>query len=494
MEDIIMPKKKAGEEPAATLELQTLFPPAPLPANERLYIGLDISKDLHHVGLVSATLLKQNSKWQNCPYLPIPKSREGFEKVMETVKLYAPLDRCIFLFEHTGHYSSAIRDFLLEQGVTAYTMHVKKRPDRLVKNDKRDSLALAQLAYNTFEKGMQPTEKGQELRRVVPDSPLYSRIRPLVLHRYELAGQSSRIQNQLHALLDELFPEFLQIFLDPNKPTALIFREKFPSAPAIAAAPFADLMACRLGNYPSKANVERLQELARTSIGCKDEHRLKSLVLEQQHLITLLALIQSQIDACEAEIEQIVNGSREGQILMSMNIFGHVQVATILSGISNIKAFPDAEHLKSHFGWIPKQAQTGTSLDSASLASGSARALKTCVYMAAIHAISSKAQTHGESVWKEQYDRLVERKCELGSDGKRKGKMKVVARMCGDILSMVYHLLNQDADLLASLKEGEKLPPPVFYDAEKHRKSKQDGKAARRRRGEQQRTEAKAAS
>jgi transposase len=469
-----MTAKKAGT-PTTSMTLQTPFPPEPLADDERLYVGVDIGKEKHYAGFVSPTLLKINKKWQNCPWMEFPRSRAGFDALLAAILLYVPLDRLTVIFEHTGHYSRAMQDFLLAQQITAYRLHVSARPNRLIKNDKRDALALAVLGYNRLTLGVQSTERGQDLRLVIEDLPSAKQLRPLVQHRLELVKHSVAIQNRLTSLNDELFPEFTQVYSDPNSPSALVMRLVFPTPHDVAQASIDALCATRKRNLPARADLLRLQELAATSICVQDPLRVTSLALEQRHLIAHLQFIQVQIEAVDGEIKPIISESREGRILMSMGL-GEVAAATFLAFIGNLANFQSAGKLRSLFGWSPQQQQTGSSMDSQSLARSGNKTLKQMIYMVVLGRIRS------DETWRKMYDRLVARKCEQQADGTYRGKKKVIGRLAGQMIGIMYVLLKKDADLLAALKEGEPIPEPELYSTQKHEKARRDSEAAVRRR------------
>jgi transposase len=78
-------------------------------------------------------------------------------------------------------------------------------------------------------------------------------------------------------------------------------------------------------------------------------------------LIKERRLIQEHIERLDMEIAQIVEHSREGQILLSIPPICPMYAAAILATIGHIGNFEDAGHLKAYFGWAPKRAQTGVS-------------------------------------------------------------------------------------------------------------------------------------
>ncbi len=78
---------------------------------------------------------------------------------------------------------------------------------------------------------------------------------------------------------------------------------------------------------------------------------------------------------------------------------------------------------------------------------------------------------HQDNEWAELYERLVPRKCNY--DEKRqtyRGKIKVIGRVAGQMIGMIYALLKQDAERVSQVHEGETPPDPILYDREIHRR------------------------
>ncbi len=209
----------------------------PMLTHESLYVGIDIGKARHVAGFVSTTLLARHEHFEGCPALIVEQSRDGFRQLIDRIRAYVPLEQCFVLMEKTGHYHKPLEDYLLELDVSVYVMHVHSRPRGLVKTDKRDALGLANHLYNQLEKGMQMADRTQLVHRALPPSEAAVLLKSLMGHRHELIHESSRRKNQLTALCDQLFPEFTRVFKDPNAPTALAVRARFPTCAGYLAHP-----------------------------------------------------------------------------------------------------------------------------------------------------------------------------------------------------------------------------------------------------------------
>ncbi len=403
---------------------------APSLAHESLYVGVDIAKSQHIAGFVSHTLLSRHGRFEGCPALKFANSRMGFRLLIDRIRDYVPLEQCFVLMEKTGHYHRALQEYLLEMDVSVYVMHVHARPRGMVKTDKRDALGLANNLYNQLEKGAQMGDRTEIVHRAVPPTEAASLLKGLMGHRYELQHESTKHRNQLTAICDQLFPEMTDVLKDPNSPTALGIRERFPTAQAIATATIDALSQAKgtSATKPGRAGLARLQDVAATSIGTKDVGRVRTLIFEQRQLIAELKLIREHTEQIDAEIEHIVETAREGRILMSLPGIGLTTAAAIVAAVGHVDNFPNGGFLKAYFGWAPKRTQTGTTKDSDKLPRGGERTMRALIYMAAWRCVNT------DEDFAAIYKRLVARKCPC-DERKRDyvGKNVVMARICGQL-------------------------------------------------------------
>jgi len=436
----------------------------PMLAHEMLYIGIDVGKQGHVAGFVSNTLLSRHKHFEACPTLRFDNSREGFRQLIDRIQSYVPLEQCYVLVEKTGHYHRALVQYLQELDVVVYMMHVRERPKRLLKTDKRDALGLANHLYNQLEKGIQLADKLQLVRRALPPTPAAAAMQSLLRHRAELVQETTQRKNKLTAICDELFPEFTTIFKDPNGTTALAIRKAFPTPHALATASLHNVQVLRPSRRPSIAQLVVLQQLAGQSIGCKDVDRQRGLILEQTQLIKELQLMQEHIATLDAEIQATITSSREGRIVMSVPGWGPIPAATLIAAIGHVGNFPTAATFKAFCGWAPRVSQSGTSYDQAALSRGGSRLIKSAIFLVVGHAIQLDCE------WKRLYERLVPQKCAFDERTRTyKGKLKVYGRIAGQMLALIYALLKQDLEVVARTPRGEVPPEPILYDAAIHR-------------------------
>jgi transposase len=75
-----------------------------------------------------------------------------------------------------------------------------------------------------------------EARRGYVPTDLIATYRELARLQTQLTEDVTRYRNEIHALLQVLFPEFRQVFADPCRPTALAMLKLYPSAGSMAVA------------------------------------------------------------------------------------------------------------------------------------------------------------------------------------------------------------------------------------------------------------------
>ncbi|HEU5376793.1 MAG TPA: IS110 family transposase [Ktedonobacteraceae bacterium] len=440
--------------------------PTPLAqlGQEMLYVGVDIGKQGHVAGFLSATLLLRHRRFEHCPALSFENSREGFHALIERIQTFVPLTQVQILLEVTGHYHRALMQYLQDLMIPVYILHVQKRPEGLLKSDKRDALNLANMLFNQLEKGIQVSDPLQAVRQLLPATEAATQLRGLIQHHAELVRESTQRTNKLPSICDELFPELTRLLRNPNLPTALALRSHFPTPALLAQANFIQLREAR-GKTCSVSNAKllELQRLAGQSIGVTEPARVRGLVLAQSQLIAELNVLEEHQIQLEAEIIQIVEASREGKILTSLTGIGPMAAAMLIAAIGNIANFERAAQLKSYFGWVPKIAQSGRTRDWAGLTPRGVRHMKWTMYLVVWRAIQ------WDSEWKEIYERLLPRTCRIDERTHRLiGREKVIGRLAGQMTSVIYSLLKQDHELLARTEPGKKPPEPTLDDREIH--------------------------
>jgi transposase len=429
------------------------------PLHVGIDVGIDVGKRGHVAGFISTTLLARHKRFAGCPALTFAQSRDEFRRLVERIQTYAPLEHCCILRERTGHYHLALLEHLFALDVSVYVIHVQRRHAGLLKSDKRGALGLTNQLFNQLEKGIQVGDTTQLVRRAVPPTEAGLLLRGLVQHREELSREATQRRNKLTAICDVLFPGFTNLFKDPNRASALAVREWFPTPMDLATATLSVVRAARIGRRPSDAKLAQLQELARVSVGTVNVSQQRGLLLELAQLIAESRLLRAHLKQLDVEIEQIVAQAREGRILLSLPGIGVILAATIEAAIGHIDNFRSAAALKSYCGWAPRVERSGVTRDCATLTSSGNRALRKLFFLAVGNAIRMDCE------WTRMYVQLVSRKCAYDERTRTyRGKVKVMGRIAGQMISTIYALLKHDQEVLAQAERGRPAPQPLLYD------------------------------
>lgn len=432
-----------------------------------LYVGIDIGKTSHHATLISLELLTKYKRYTKCPSFRVENSRTGFEHLLKQIRLHTNPEHCHVLFESTGHYGAAFEQYLREHQVTLYRINPQERYSK-DKTDKRDAQALALMLYNQQALGAVVSDKSKEIRPFVAPSKTAIILHGLVQHRTELVRETTRRKNKLIAIADELFPELVRAYSDTANDSALNLREKYPTPEDVANASLDDLKATRAWTRPSNKLLMELQELATQTIGTKNEHRRKTLLLEQSQLISEYRLLTSHVAVLDAEIESAIADSREGKILTSFIGISTTSAAILIAGTGSIANFDSVAKYRAYLGWSPRQSQTGTSYDESSLNRARNGNLQRTIFLTVLSAIENDPR------WKAKYERLVPLKCQWNERKQEwQGRIKVIGRIAGDMIRVIYTLLKKDYDLLAGLAPDSKPPDPELYDTERWKKARE---------------------
>src|SRR6266568_1048684 len=77
-------------------------------SDDLLYVGIDIGKKSCVAGFVSQTLLARYTEFEQCPAIAFDQSLTGFEKLLDQINYYVPLQQASVLVEKTGHYHNIL--------------------------------------------------------------------------------------------------------------------------------------------------------------------------------------------------------------------------------------------------------------------------------------------------------------------------------------------------------------------------------------------------
>jgi hypothetical protein len=150
----------------------------------------------------------------------------GFALLLEQLEQFqVPPGQILVGLEATSRYGENLYQFLAQRGYQLCLLHpgqthqFAKRRGLRAKTDKLDATTIAHVLLSA------------EARPGYVPSELIASYRELVRLHTQLSDEVARYKNEIHALLQVLFPEFSQVFADPCRVTALAVLEHYRSRP-----------------------------------------------------------------------------------------------------------------------------------------------------------------------------------------------------------------------------------------------------------------------
>lgn len=183
---------------------------------QQYFLGVDIGKYHHQASLINEhrELIGESLRFDN--------NRAGFAELDQLVAQVPNSASISIGMEATGHYYWPLRDHLLQQGLNRLeiinpitTQQIAKTKIRKVKNDKVDSLIIAELISQKEVKPNAPTN--QQLKQ----------LKELTRFCEKVKGQSAFYKQEITNQLDRLCPEFSQQFTNIFLVTPLMIIKKY---------------------------------------------------------------------------------------------------------------------------------------------------------------------------------------------------------------------------------------------------------------------------
>jgi len=276
---------------------QATSPSSPVdPASFTYVVGIDIGSQT-----CSFCVLKLD-KSQVIKPTDFANAPAGFALLLDKLeRLAVPADQILIGLEAASRYGENLYRFLESRGYQLCLLHPRQthqfaqQRGLRAKTDKLDATTIARVLLS-----------GEARRGYVP-TDLIATYRELARRHAQLTEDVTRYRNEIHALLQVLFPEFSQVFADPCRPTALALLKLYPSAQAFVAAGV-ETLAARLHELAPRNyglhTAQQLVSLAQHSVGSGIALSARSTSL--QILCDQLEHTQTNLLQLEKELENLV--------------------------------------------------------------------------------------------------------------------------------------------------------------------------------------------
>src|SRR5690606_11330627 len=315
------------------------------------YIGIDVGKRHHEVGVIDekGQPIGKTLRFEN--------SKSGSEKLLEFFNQHqlAP-DNSVIGLEATGHYWLSIFSFVHKLGFKTTVFNPLQSDSlrnfylRKTKNDVKDAYLIAQV-----------------IRIDSPDETPFIKedllkLRHLERLRYSFVDQVSDIKRKVISLLDQVFPEYEQLFSDTfrKSSTEVLMNYTLPEDlleidPQELANLLQEASNGRYGESRALKKADQLRESALNTFGITigtDVFKLQiQLLLEQ------IQLIEKHLKEIEKVMIEISN--RQKHYLTTITGISDVTACVILGEIGSIDRFERPEQLVAYAGLDASVHQSG---------------------------------------------------------------------------------------------------------------------------------------
>jgi len=289
----------------------------------------------------------------------VKNSPEGVKYLTDQVsrscrKRRIKLNHVFFGGEDVNSYAENFVNTLRAKGwlVAGVNAHDAKeqRANLQASTDRIDLMGIASMLLNR-RANCSPAQSG-----------IYRNMRTLVRHRRKLVAMSTTVRNQVHTVVDRLFPGFLdekKSGIVPFTNSSLYLMETRFSAPQMARRKRDKLIEIlrRYSTSKPEQTAAQLQDYAKTVLITPDEYR-STLQLSLAHQVKLLRCLGENIDQLEKEIA-IWLTQTQGAFLTTVRGIGIVLAAGVTAEIGDPHQQKPVNNLVSYAGIIPRIKQTG---------------------------------------------------------------------------------------------------------------------------------------
>ena len=349
-----------------------------LVTDNTLIVGIDIAKYTHWAQVTDSKGIPL------CKPIKINNNIDEFQAFTAqilSIKAERGLTTIMIGFEPSGHYWRNLAFFLREidcvklVGVNPYHVRQLKELDdnSQTKSDKKDALVIARLIRD-----------GRFFEMYMPDDE-FGHLRILRKHREQTSTMRKQTINLIHCVLDEYFPEYEKIGFEINTISSLIILKTCPfpcdwiskNDQELRAAwkTVADISKIRI----SKAVVSRLRNAAENSIGvnvCIQAARMKL-----SNLIDQLELFNRQINAVDAEMENIITELDIAPFITSVPGVGKVTAASFIAETGDLNRFQDWKQIRKLAGLNLVEQSSGTHKGKTSISKRGRPDLRRTIYV-----------------------------------------------------------------------------------------------------------------
>lgn len=311
------------------------------------YCGIDIAKYKHE-----ASVIDTNGKAM-LDSISFTNDKQGCEKILAVFQKFeiSPADVIIGM-EATGHYWLSVYAFFLELGYNVKVINpiqseaFRKMYIRQTKNDSKDSFIIAQIM-----------RFGQYSATSLSEENIIA-LRQLSRYRLALVDACGDCKRRVIALLDQVFPEYDNLFSDTfgSSSTELLLNCPTPEDMlAISTRKLTNILNKASRGRLGKEKAEEIKAAAEGTFGiafAKD-----AFAFQIKQLIQQIVFTEKQLSELEEQIADLLH--KTNQYITTITGIGDVLGAIIVSEIGDINRFERPNQLVAFAGLDVTVKQSG---------------------------------------------------------------------------------------------------------------------------------------
>ena len=351
---------------------------------DTLVVGVDIAKNYQWARFVDYRGLEIGYA------LKFKNSKAGFESILAKIQELRNKENCskvVVGMEPTGHYWKAFANWLIKQdGITVVlvnpyaTKQAKELDDNSqTKSDKKDALTIAKLVKD-----------GRYFELYMPHD-IYAELRGMATTRTGLNKRKNALKNTITAVMDEFFPEYVEVFKHPLKGKASRHILKTCPFPKFIKELGEDGVTEEIRKAVKKTvgrkRAERLVEAANESIGVdygEEAARLKlRLMLEE------LELLEKQTEELETQMASALEKTAYAEYLLSIKGIGVVTLATCLGELGDPTRFENPRQMARMAGYNLVEDSSGKNKSGTKISKRGRKNLRSVLYQMSITMVAT---------------------------------------------------------------------------------------------------------
>ena len=351
---------------------------------DTLVVGVDIAKNYQWARFVDFRGIEHDRA------LRFKNSKGGFETILAKIREICKKEnftKAVVGMEPTGHYWKAFANWLGKQAgikvvlVNPYaTKQAKELDDNSqTKSDKKDALTIAKLVKD-----------GRYFELYLPHD-IYAELRGLSTIRTGLNKRKNALKNTITAVMDEYFPEYVEVFRCPLSGKA--------SRHLLKVCPFPKFI-LELGEDGVTEEIKKavkrtvgrkkaiqMVEAAKESIGVdygEEAARLKlRLMLEE------LELLEKQTEELEGQMADALHQTDYADFLLSIKGIGVVTLAACMGELGDPSRFENPRQMSRMAGYNLVEDSSGKNKSGTKISKRGRKNLRSVLYQMALTMVAT---------------------------------------------------------------------------------------------------------